>query len=69
MLRLITYCSNTDERLDNQRIVTAIRAAEAKTSGEIYGVIAHACGGYHLVPVAWAALPAFAVPWPLIQAC
>ena len=67
MLRLITYCSNTDERLDNQRIVTAIRAAEAKTSGEIYCVIAHACGGYHLVPIAWAALIAFAVPWPLIH--
>jgi len=52
---------------DNQRIAAAIRAAEAKTSGEIYCVIAHACGGYHLVPIAWAALIAFAVPWPLIQ--
>jgi len=52
---------------DNQRIAAAIRAAEVKTSGEIYCVIAHACGGYHLVPIAWAALIAFAVPWPLIQ--
>ena len=52
---------------DNQRIAAAIRAAEAKTSGEIYCVIAHACGGYHLVPIAWAALLAFAVPWPLIH--
>ena len=52
---------------DNQRIAAAIRAAEAKTSGEIYCVIAHACGGYHLVPIAWAALIAFAVPWPLIH--
>jgi putative membrane protein len=52
---------------DNRRIVAAIRAAEAKTSGEIYCVIAHACGGYHLVPIAWAALLAFAVPWPLIH--
>jgi putative membrane protein len=51
---------------DNRRIVEAIRAAEAKTSGEIYCVIAHACGGYHLVPIAWAALLALAVPWPLI---
>jgi len=52
---------------DNQRITAAIRAAEVKTSGEIYCVIAHACGGYHLVPIAWAALLAFAVPWPLIH--
>jgi putative membrane protein len=52
---------------DNRRIVEAIRAAEAKTSGEIYCVIAHACGGYHLVPIAWAALLALAVPWPLIH--
>jgi putative membrane protein len=52
---------------DNRRIVEAIRAAEAKTSGEIYCVIAHACGEHHLVPVAWAALLAFAVPWPLIH--
>ena len=52
---------------DNRRIVEAIRAAEAKTSGEIYCVIARACAGYHLVPIAWAALLAFAVPWPLIR--
>ena len=52
---------------DNQRIVAAIRAAEAKTSGEIYCVIAHTCGGYQMVPIAWAALLAFAVPWPLIR--
>jgi putative membrane protein len=53
--------------IDNQRIVAAIRTAEEKTSGEIYCVIARACGGYHLVPIAWAALLAFAVPWPLIH--
>jgi putative membrane protein len=52
---------------DNQRIVAAIRSAEAKTSGEIYCVIAHACGGYHLIPIAWATLLALAVPWPLIH--
>jgi putative membrane protein len=52
---------------DNERIAAAIRAAEARTSGEIYCVIAHACGGHHLVPVAWAALAAFAVPLPLIH--
>jgi putative membrane protein len=52
---------------DHQRIVEAIRAAEAKTSGEIYCVIARACGAHHLVPIAWAALLALAVPWPLIH--
>jgi putative membrane protein len=52
---------------DNQRIVEAIRAAEAKTSGEIYCVIARACGDHHLVPIAWAALLALAAPWPLIH--
>ena len=52
---------------DNRRIVEAIRSAEAKTSGEIYCVIAHACAGYYLVPIAWATLLALAVPWPLIH--
>jgi putative membrane protein len=52
---------------DHQRIVAAIRAAEAKTSGEIYCVVARACGEHHLVPIAWAALPAFGVPLPLIH--
>ncbi len=51
---------------DNERIIEAIRAAEAKTSGEIYCVIARACGEHHLVPIAWAALVAFGVPLPLI---
>jgi len=52
---------------DNVRIAAAIRAAEARTSGEIYCVIAHACDGHRLVPIAWAALLAFAVPLPLIH--
>jgi putative membrane protein len=53
--------------IDNQRVVEAIHTAEQKTSGEIYCVIAHACGGYHLVPIAWAALIALAVPLLLIH--
>jgi putative membrane protein len=52
---------------DRTRILEAIRAAEARTSGEIYCVIAPACGGYRVVPMAWAALVALATPWPLIQ--
>jgi putative membrane protein len=51
---------------DEERIAAAIRTAETSTSGEIYCVIAHASGAHHLVPIAWAALLAFAVPLPLI---
>src|SRR5262245_18989608 len=51
---------------EKARIVEAIRAAEEKTAGEIFCVIAHACGDYHLVPIAWAALIALAIPLPLI---
>src|SRR5215831_10952178 len=52
---------------DKERIAAAIRAAEATTSGEIYCVIAHACGEHYLVPIAWAALIALAVPLPLLH--
>ena len=48
------------------RVTEAIRAAEAKTSGEIYSVVALASSDYRLVPMAWAALIALIVPAPLI---
>ncbi len=51
---------------EKARIIEAITVAEAKTAGEIFCVIAHASSGYSLVPVAWAALVALAVPAPLI---
>src|SRR5262245_42165886 len=51
---------------DSKRIIEAIRAAEARTSGEIFCVLMHSSSGYHLVPVAWAALAALLVPPPLI---
>ena len=51
---------------DRTRIANAIRAAEAKTSGEIYCVLARNAGSYRLVPIAWAAALALLVPWPLI---
>jgi len=51
---------------DKTRIEGAIRAAEAKTSGEIYCVIAEQASDYGLVPLAWAALIALIVPAPLI---
>src|SRR3954454_882166 len=51
---------------DKTRIAEAIRRAESRTSGEIYCVLARNAGAYRLVPVAWAALLALLVPWPLI---
>jgi putative membrane protein len=51
---------------DKARISNAIRTAEAKTTGEIYCVLARNAGSYRLVPIAWAAALALLVPWPLI---
>jgi putative membrane protein len=51
---------------DRARIADAIRAAEAKTSGEIFCVLAARSSHYGLVPVAWAAALALLVPLPLI---
>lgn len=52
---------------DRARIVEAIRAAEAKTSGEIFCVVAARASSYALVPIAWAAVLALLVPWPFIN--
>ena len=51
---------------DQERVANAIRQAEAKTSGEIFCVIAHASSGYMGAPFAWAALVALLAPIPLI---
>ncbi len=51
---------------DKARIAEAIRAAEAKTAGEIFCVIAQHSSDYRLVPIAWAAVIALVVPLPLI---
>jgi putative membrane protein len=51
---------------DKERIATAIRTAEANTSGEIFCVIARHASDYRLVPLAWAAALALVVPAPLI---
>jgi len=51
---------------DKARVAEAIRAAEAKTSGEIFCVIAAQSGNYRLVPMAWASAIALLVPLPLI---
>jgi putative membrane protein len=51
---------------DRARIIDAIRQAESATSGEIFCVIARQSSEYRLVPLAWAAMLALAVPLPLI---
>jgi putative membrane protein len=50
---------------DRARLVEAIRAAEAHTSGEIYVVVARDAGEFRFVPVLCGALAALVLPWPL----
>jgi len=50
---------------DQQRIVSAIRAAEKKTSGEIFCVMASASSNYRYLAIARAAIVALLVPLPL----
>jgi putative membrane protein len=51
---------------DKTRVADAISAAETKTSGEIFCIVAQHASDYRLVPLAWAALIALVVPAPLI---
>ena len=51
---------------DRARIATAIRAAEAKTSGEIVCVLAQTSTDATALPVLLAALVALALPWVLV---
>jgi putative membrane protein len=51
---------------DKTRIADAIRAAEARTAGEIFCVIARCSSDYRLVPIAWAAAIALLVPLPFV---
>jgi len=52
---------------DKARISDAIRAAESRTAGEIFCVIARHSSDYHLEPIAWAAAAALFIPLPLIR--
>jgi len=54
------------DNTDRARIRTAIERAEARTSGEIYVVVARQSGDYRLVPIAWALVAALILPLPLI---
>ncbi|CAN5188523.1 hypothetical protein BH10PSE9_BH10PSE9_13820 [soil metagenome] len=47
-------------------IRNAVAAAEAKTTGEIFVVVARASDGYGFIPLVWAMLAALLVPLPLI---
>ncbi len=51
---------------DRERISTAIRAAEAKTSGEIVCVLARTSSDATALPILLAAVVALAVPWLLV---
>jgi putative membrane protein len=51
---------------DRERITVAIRAAEAKTSGEIVCVLARASSDTTVLPILIAAALALALPWLLI---
>src|SRR3954469_3103318 len=53
---------------DRARISAAITAAEDKTSGEIFCVLASDVSRYREVPLMWAAVAAFAVPPLLVMA-
>jgi len=50
---------------DEKRITDAIRAAEARTSGEIFCVMTSASSRYEFVPIARAAIVALLLPLPL----
>jgi putative membrane protein len=51
---------------ERAQVAEAIRIAEARTTGEIFCVVAQQSSTYGLVPVAWAAALALVVPLPLI---
>src|SRR4249919_2333350 len=55
-----------DFKADEARVAESIRAAEIRTAGEIFCVVAHASSSYRLVPVAWAAMIAMLTPLLLI---
>lgn len=53
--------------MDRARIVAAIRAAETRTSGEIYCAVTRASSGYRVFALAYAAIIALMVPLPLLH--
>lgn len=51
---------------DRIRIRDAVAAVEARTSGEIFVVVAEASDDYRFIPLLWATLAALIAPLPLI---
>ncbi len=51
---------------DRARVRHAIAAAEARTAGEIFVVVAEVSDDYHFIPLLWATLLALLTPLPLI---
>ena len=51
---------------DAARIEAALRAAQARSSGQIVCVLAQASSSYEAMPVVWSALLALVAPWPLL---
>jgi putative membrane protein len=48
------------------RVEAAVRAAQARSSGQIVCVLAHASSHYEIMPFVWSALIALSTPWPLL---
>jgi putative membrane protein len=51
---------------DRERIRAAVEAAESKTAGEIFTVVAGRSDDYRIVPLLWATLAALLVPLPIL---
>ena len=47
-------------------VETALRTAQARTTGQIVCVLARASSNYEIMPLVWSALVALAAPWPLL---
>lgn len=52
---------------DAARIEAAIRAAEARSSGQIVFVLARESANYEIMPFVWSAVLALLTPWPLLE--
>lgn len=52
---------------DRARVTRAIAEAERRTSGEIVCVFARSASDYRAIPILWAAVVAFILPWPLLR--
>ncbi len=54
-------------REDHETVSAAVRAAEARTCGQIVCVLAYSSSDYAYVPILWSSLIALVAPWPLMR--